>query len=485
MSALTSPSRRLLVLFVTLALCGAVAYTAVRSSDKTEVVGLFADASPLEVGSEVRSSGVKVGEVRAIELEGKHARVVLDVGKEVLPLHADARMSIRPINLLGENFVEVSPGSPDEPVLNGAVPVERTRTIVTLQSVLDAFDDPTAAGLAALVSELGNGLAGQGDETAATLRALAPAMQDIDKLGDLLRAQNTALNQLVEVADPVARAVSGTEGRRLDTLVANARITLDALAAEKTGIDRTLEQLPATLLAARRTLDSLETVASSVAPTLRKARPVTGDLEQISREITHFSKYATPAFGSFDGVFAHADRLLAQAAPAVRQLRQSGPALERTASNVRPIGDELLDEHLGDLMAFVRKWALSTNSRDNISHYFRGVVHVTPAALNSLLGVEAVPEVVKPGGDGTGNGAPGQLLPDIPGLDLGAINDTLGHLLGKQTSIRGGVTGLLGGRAAAGARPSARAAEREPNSATGLTSDQERQLLNQLLGGAS
>ena len=35
-------------------------------------------------------------------------------------------------------------------------------------------------------------------------------------------------------------------------------------------------------------------------------------------------------------------------------------------------------------MDFVRKWALSTNGKDSLSHYFRGVVYLTPTALNSI-----------------------------------------------------------------------------------------------------
>ena len=442
------------------------AFVATKDDDSGEIVAIFADASPLEVGSEVRSAGVKVGEVAAIELEGNQARVVLDVADEVLPLHADARMAIRPINLLGENFVEVEPGSPEKPALDGPVPVEQTGTIVTLQALLDTFDDPTSAGLAALVSELGNGVAGQGPELAEAIAALAPAMRDIDRLGDVLREQNDVLNDLVQSADPVSRAVSGPEGARLDRLVARARTTLAAVAAERTGLEQTIAQLPATLAEARRTLDSLDAVADSVTPTLRTARPVTSDVEEISKEIVAFSRYATPAFASFEAVFAQADKLVAQAAPAVRQLRESGPALRRSAANVRPIGGELVDEHLGDLMAFVRKWALSTNSRDNISHYFRGVVHVTPAALNSLLGAQAVPEVLTPGGDGSGNSD--SLLPDLPGLNLSGLGDAL--------------NGVLGGNLLGGIGTNERT---DANSATGLTSDQEKNLLGQLLGGLS
>lgn len=486
MTRVLAGNRPVKLLVALLAIAAAAGYLVnLRSDDSTgSVEGLFRDASPLEVGSEVRAAGVKVGKVSFIRLEGKVARVGLDVEDAVLPLHQDARMVIRPINLLGENFVELVPGSDSAKLLRGDVPLAQTSNAVTLQGVLDTFDDPTSTGLAALVSELGNGIAGNGAEVGDAIKALGPAMQQIDRLGDVLRSQNSVLNDLVETADPVARAVSGKDGERLDRLVEQTRQTLVALASQQSGIQETLDELPGTLTEARQTLSALDRVAAAATPTLRKARPLTGDLKEISGEIQEFSTYATPAFNSFDGVFAEADRLLREAAPVAADLRSVAPHLRATSRSLRVAGDQLVDQHLGDLMAFVRKWALSTNGRDNVSHYFRGVFHVTPAALNALLGQDVLPEVIAPGGDGTGNG--NGLLPDLPGLDLGALdlNGSVGGLLGLVTgqgnaaNTQGGILGgLLGGT---------RTQQRtDANSATGLTSSQEQSLLGQLLGGMS
>src|SRR3546814_3828822 len=78
--------------------------------------------------------------------------------------------------------------------------------------------------------------------------------------------------------------------------------------------------------------------------------------------------------------------------------RVSDLELRRTTDSLEVAGDQVLKaKPLSDLMAFVRKWALSTNSRDNISHYFRGLFHVTPKALNMLLGAPVVPELLTPG----------------------------------------------------------------------------------------
>lgn len=447
-------------------------------SDGGAVAGIFADASPLEVGSEVRVYGVKVGEVEAIDLVDNQARVVLDVDDEVLPLREDARLAIRPINLLGENFVEIQPGSGDRAELRGDVPVEQTETIVTLQAVIDTFDDPTAAGLAALVSELGNGVAGNGQEMADVIKALAPAMNGIEDLGRVLEEQNDVLDSLVATADPVAAAVAGEDGKRIDKLVAQAHRLLASVSAERAGLEQTLAELPGAIKEARTTLASLDTVAGSLAPTLKKARPVTDDLETISDEIVEFSKYAEPAFSSFDEVFEHADKLVAEAAPAVAELKAAGPELRRGSDSINTLGDQVLREQpLSNLMAFVRKWALSTNSRDNISHYFRGVFHVTPKTLNNLLGSTVIPPILTPGKSDNGNSDKTDILPDLPGLDLSGLDD----LLSPGNDILGGLLGhLLPGIVEGKAKDKKKA---DPKSATGLTDKQEQGLLGLLLGG--
>jgi len=464
----------LLIAAVTLVAAG-LAIAVWPPDDEPTMYGYFTDASPLDVGSEVRASGVKVGSVASIELDGDVARVGLDLDDAVLPVHEDATLAIRPINLLGENYVALDAGSPSAPVLDGVVPVEQTKTDVTLQALLDTFDDPTSAGLAVLVTELGKGVDGRGGELAAAIDQLGPVMQQIDALGDVLRAQNETLSNLIATADPVAQSVAGAGGRRLDQLIQQATETLHALSVQKQSIEETVAELPATLAEARTTLTALDTVADSTTPTLVRARPITRDLEEIAGEISDFTVEATPAFNSFDGVFEEADKLLAQAAPIVHALRRSGPGIVRVARGVRPAADNVVRDGLGDLMAFVRKWSLSTNGRDAVSHYFRGVFHVTPQALNYLLGSDLLPNVIDPA-PGDGNSDPDQLLPDLPGVDLDNPVPNLDNLL----------QGILGNLGPGGSRqaPKDRSASDESAAgATGLTSDQEQALLSQLLGG--
>lgn len=399
------------------------------------VVATFADAGSLEQGNEVRAAGVKVGQIDEIRLENGKARVTLDVDSSVLPLHRDARLKVRPVNLLGENYVELNAGSAAQPFLDEAIiPERQTEFAVTLQDVLDTFHEPTAAALASMLAAFGEGMHDSGGKAAAALAALEPAMTKAADFGHLLDQQSGALDELVRQLEPVSEALAADDGRLLDRLLGSTEKTLSSVAADHRSLDRTLAELPGTVRAARRTLAELVGVADSATPTLKSLRPITGDLSQITSELQRFADAADPALTSLRPVLRHADDLFDDAGPAVAQLRRAGPHLRGVAVSAKPLSDQLLDKHLGDLMAFVRKWALSTNGHDGISHYFRGVVMVTPATLDDLA-----------------NSAPG----------------------GKPGRVRVPDPG--------GVQPPAD--PKDPGNATGLTPQQEQSMLGQLLGG--
>lgn len=456
------------------AVVAVVALTASGGSDedRADLVAYFADASPLEIGSQIRASGVRVGTVGDIELDGSEARVELKLDDAVLPVRKDAQLTIKPVNLLGETYIDLDQGSPDQPALEGDVPVAQTGSAVTLQNVLDTFDDPAAAGLAGLVTTLGQGMQGNGDEMASAIRALAPAMLEAEKLGAILDDQNGVLAALVDQSAPVARAVSGKNGAELDRLLAATTETLTAINAQSAALKSTIANLPGALTEAEATLDELATVGTRLTPVIRELRPVTKDLEEISGEITAFSGAVNPAMDALQPVLAEARKVIGTVTPVVKALRESGDDLVATAAAAESAGDVVLGTHLDDVMTFVRKWSLATNSRDALSHYFRGVLHVTPMALDTLLGTDA------------GSGTPTVDLPTNPLVDqvtdllkqIGPV-DRLGPATAGDSPIQlDAIEDTLEGIDAA-------AEPEDPTSATGLSALQELDLLEQLLGG--
>ena len=84
----------------------------------------FTEASQLAEQSDVRISGVDVGKVESIELgpEGKEAIALLNIDDKYAPLRASTRAMLRTKTLLGETYVELTPGAAGEPALHdGAI----------------------------------------------------------------------------------------------------------------------------------------------------------------------------------------------------------------------------------------------------------------------------------------------------------------------------------------------------------------------------
>lgn len=442
---------------------GAVYVTLFKGAPTETLTATFADASPLEVGNEVRVDGVQAGSIQSISLKNGVAQVRLSMEKSALPLHDDAKLTIQPINVLGENYVSINPGSASAPFMTGtSIPLSQTSSAVQLQDLLNTFNDPTSTGLAAMITTLGQGTQDGGQNVADAIKALAPTMSDLNGVGQILKSQNTILSDLVDRAAPVAKSVAGQNGAALDNLVTQVRGTLQAIGDNQAAIEETVQQLPSAIREAQTTLNNLTSVSSSITPTLRRARPLTSQLSTISDEIVNFSKYANPAFNGFGPLFQQADKLLKEAAPVAAALKTAGPHLRVTTSRTVPVATTLLHEHLTDLMSFVTKWALSTNSRDGASHYFRGVVYVTPKDLLTLAN-GALPSGSTSGGKTASKGV-GSLVGGLTG--------------GLSSTLSGATKGLLGGLTRSLTKSSTTS-----SGATGLTPTQEQSLLGQLLGG--
>src|SRR3954447_4927388 len=88
-----------------------------------EVRAIFDNASFLTPGEDVKVSGVKVGKVEALDVtEDKRAAITLKIDEAGFsPFHEDAHCSIRPQSLIGERYVECTPGTDRTPAI-GTIP---------------------------------------------------------------------------------------------------------------------------------------------------------------------------------------------------------------------------------------------------------------------------------------------------------------------------------------------------------------------------
>jgi phospholipid/cholesterol/gamma-HCH transport system substrate-binding protein len=448
--------------------------TAAQEHPAVTVVAEFTDAGAIIPGNDVMVDGVKAGEVQKLRLADGKARVTISVGSAFTPLHTDATVHIRAISLLGERYIDVERGSASAPVLeNGAViPATQTGRTIELQEFLDVVNEPAGAALAALIVALGQGLSGRGEDAAAALDALEPALTETTKLLDILGGQNQLLTALIDRAEPVAQALGAQRGARLDKVVTATDQLLAATAAGKPELDAALRRLPTALATARSALGELTNLAGQTTPVLASLRPLSGDLRQIATELQNFADAAGPALASADPVLQKLRELIANAAPVTADLRAAAPDVQTAAKATRTVV-EALPEDLSNLLDWVRNAALATAGHDGISHYLR----IFALATGTEVGASEPP--APPGASGPSGPAAAAATvasphpPAAPLAGVAPVGSLLGTPLGSGGLLGGGLETLLGGGSSAPA---------DPGSATGLTEGQERSLLGYLLG---
>src|SRR5436309_11375418 len=130
-----------------------------------QIKAVFTSQTQLHIPSEVRSAGVKVGEVVSIKrMPGQDpsddaATVTIDIQTNGLPIHADATLNIRPrIFLEGNFYVDLRPGTPSAKVLasGSTLPAPQTSGPVQIDRVLAALNSDARANLQTLLQGLGS-----------------------------------------------------------------------------------------------------------------------------------------------------------------------------------------------------------------------------------------------------------------------------------------------------------------------------------------
>ncbi|KRB72739.1 hypothetical protein ASE01_22090 [Nocardioides sp. Root190] len=451
MNAMSDVGRAALVAVLIAAGVAGVATQLGSDRDDEMVRATFLSAAPLVEGNQVKIDGVVVGSVKSLTVEDGVAEVGLDLDEEARPLHEDVKLTIRPVSLLGERYVDLDRGSPDAPLLaeGTVIPVEQTATSVGLDEVLNTVDQPTGDGLRALVSTLGEGLQGNGENVDETLKLLSPSLKDVTAMASVLDEHNELLARLITNFEPVASALATRDGEAMDQLVDSSDTVLTAVRERQVKLERTLAKLPGTLRVLRTTLGNLRAAADDTAPTLKELRPLTDALPDLAEELRAFSDVLDPALATSEPVMRKADELLKAAAPVAKDVRESGGGLATTTSGLQEVTGALTRnrDHLFD---YIRFWALTTNGHDGLSHYFRAHYVVDPDTVLGLLPVTPgdKPAAAKPAK------TPAAPKDSAPRGLLDGLNDVLGGLLQPKGA-----------------------------SATGLSEKQELNLLGLLLGG--
>jgi phospholipid/cholesterol/gamma-HCH transport system substrate-binding protein len=102
-----------------------------------EVQAIFSNSGGLKSGSDILIAGVSVGRVRNVSLDNYQARVILNLS-DGIRIQEDAIASIKTKGLIGDKYVEITPGG-SEKVIQPGGRIRETQSPVDLEELISKF----------------------------------------------------------------------------------------------------------------------------------------------------------------------------------------------------------------------------------------------------------------------------------------------------------------------------------------------------------
>jgi virulence factor Mce-like protein len=216
----------------------------------------------LRVGSDVRQSGVVIGSVSDIKLEGRHARLTLQIEPNFrVPASAEAFVELK--TLLGDKFVDLRWAQFGPPYLGDGDRIEGhvgPELEEVLKEGVEVLGTVNPDDLATIIGELARGARGHGEDVARgldanaelstlfaeTLKPQLRSWRDFRVLFDMLEDKAIDLNELAEAVNqgvPVYASERAHQDLRrvLDNLVPMANHFADLLIFDQDAWDRLMD----------------------------------------------------------------------------------------------------------------------------------------------------------------------------------------------------------------------------------------------------
>jgi phospholipid/cholesterol/gamma-HCH transport system substrate-binding protein len=259
-----------------------VAVIAVFSYDKIPFIkgtsdysAYFSEAGGIKPGSDVRVSGLGVGRVSSIHLDGTKVLVDFTV-RDGVELGDRTEAAIKTETVLGTKFLELTPRGDGS--LGGPIPLERTKSPYDLP---DALGDLTTTISALDTTQLSSALTTLADTFKDTPPDLKIALQGVARFSNTLNTRDAQLRNLLADANTVT-AVLAKRGDQIASLVANANALLAELLSQRNSVDALMNDLTAV---SHQISGLVNDNRTQLKPALDKVNGVLGILDNRKKEL--------------------------------------------------------------------------------------------------------------------------------------------------------------------------------------------------------
>ena len=245
-----------------------------------EYKAIFADATGVVKGDDIRVAGVKVGSVKNVEIVDRtHARITFTV-RDATAVTRSSTATIRYRNLVGQRYIALTQGVGDTSRLpaDSTIPLSRTQPALDLTTLFNGFKPLFAALTPADVNKLSYELVqvfqGEGGNLEGLLRSTGSVTQTLADRDQLIGDVITNLNTVLETI--------GNRDKQLSALITQFRAFMAGLVQDKDAILNSLDSVSAL---SRETADITTGIRPGLVSSVKQLRQVATNLNQGRDEI--------------------------------------------------------------------------------------------------------------------------------------------------------------------------------------------------------
>jgi phospholipid/cholesterol/gamma-HCH transport system substrate-binding protein len=301
----------------------------------------FAEATQLAQEADVRISGVTVGKVKKIELgDDGRSEATIELEQKYAPPPSDSRAILRQKTLLGETYIEMTPGTAGAPKLKeGAhLPTRNVQSTVELDEIFRSFDKKTRQAFQVWQQQVAKGIQGHAQDFSDALANLEPFAVDTNQALEILNSQQGAVKRLVRDTGEFFDALTRDDGR-LGDLITNSERVFGTTAQRDREIEGTFIALPTFIEESKKSLRTLESYAANTDPLVSQLHPWAREVSKTLRSI----RVVAPDF----------NRFMENLGPLVTASKRGLPAGARFLDDLRPLLGQL-DPFLRNFNPFLR-----------------------------------------------------------------------------------------------------------------------------------
>jgi virulence factor Mce-like protein len=350
----------------------------------------FPSATQLAQEADVRISGVRVGRVKQKEPNEKTGLTdtVIEIDSRYAPIPKDTHAILRQKTLLGETYVELSPGTRSSGIVpdGGKLAQGQVSDTVELDEILRSFNPTTRERFSTWFDQAGIAARGNAQPLNDALALLTPFAEDTDEVLKVLRQQSDATKRFVRDTGYVFDALTERKGQLRD-LIRNSNRTWEAIASRDAQFADTWRVFPTFLRESRATTERLTRFADNTNPLIDQLRPAARELSPTLVDLDELAP-------DLKGFFVDLD-------PLVRVSKRGLPATGQVLDNTRPLlrrldpwlrGFTPIVDYLGvykhEVTAFLGNIAAATQATESgladqskFLHYLRAASPVNPEMM--------------------------------------------------------------------------------------------------------